>query len=139
MGPVEGFNPTRFGRLLYARQTFVDFAGRFRAEGDTRLSAANQNRKPLSRGFEVTDDMLAEFKASLKTQKIQVDEESFAKDREFIRAMIHFDIDRELFGIDEARKNLLARDPQAQFALQQFPDALRLTEMTRARAQKGGQ
>jgi carboxyl-terminal processing protease len=139
MGPVEGFNPTRFGRLLYARQAFVDFAGRFRAEGDTRLSAANQNRKPLSRGFEVTDDMLAEFKASLKTQKIQVDDESFAKDREFIRAMIHFDIDRELFGIDEARKNLLARDPQAQFALQQFPDALRLTEMTRARAQKGGQ
>jgi carboxyl-terminal processing protease len=38
VGPVEGFNPTRFGRLLYARQAFVDFAGRFHAEGDTRLA-----------------------------------------------------------------------------------------------------
>jgi hypothetical protein len=34
--------------------------------------------------------------------------------------MIHFEIDRELFGIDEARRNLIAQDPQAQFALGQF-------------------
>ena len=139
VGPVEGFNPTRFGRLLYARQAFVEFAGRFRAEGDTRLSAANQNKQPLARGFEVTDAMLADFKASLKSQKIQVDDESFEKDAAFIRAMIHFDIDRELFGIDEARRNLIARDPQAQFALGQFPEALRMTEQTRLRAAKGVQ
>jgi carboxyl-terminal processing protease len=138
-GPVEGFDPTRFGRQLYARQEFVDFADKFRAEGDTRLSKANQNKTPLSRGFAVTSAMLADFKASLKTQKIKVDEEAFKKDEAFIRAMIHFDIDRELFGIDEARHNLIAQDPQAQFALSQFGEAQRLTEMTRTRAAKGGQ
>ena len=31
--------------------------------------------------------------------------------------MIHFEIDVALFGIDEAQKNLIAKDPQAQFAL----------------------
>jgi carboxyl-terminal processing protease len=137
-GPVEGFDPTRFGRQLYARQEFVDFADKFRAEGDTRLSKANQNKTPLSRGFAVTDAMLADFKASLKAKKIKIDEEAFLKDEAFIRAMIHFDIDRELFGIDEARRNLIARDPQAQFALSQFGEAQRLTEMTRTRASKGG-
>jgi carboxyl-terminal processing protease len=137
-GPVEGFNPTRFGRLLYARQAFVNFADQFRAEGDTRLSAANKAKKPLKPGFTVTDEMLREFKTSLAAQKITIDEESFKKDEAFIRAMIHFDIDRELFGVDEARRNLIAQDPQAQFALSQFGEARRLTEMTRARASKGG-
>jgi carboxyl-terminal processing protease len=137
-GPVEGFNPTRFGRILVARQAFANFAEQFTAEGDTRLVAANQNRKRLSRGFEVTDAMVADFKASLKSQRIAVDEDAFAKDQTFIRAMIHYDIDLALFGVEEARRNLVARDPQAQFALQQFPDAVKLTEMARARQTRGG-
>ncbi|CAN5451388.1 S41 family peptidase [soil metagenome] len=137
VGPVEGFNPTRFGRLLYARQAFLDYAGRFRAEGDTRLSDANQALRPLSRGFTVTDEMLADFKASLAGLKIKIDEEAFQADEAFIRAMIHYDIDRELFGIDEARRNLIARDPQAQFALSHYAEANRMTELTRARVAQG--
>jgi carboxyl-terminal processing protease len=132
-GPIEGFNPTRFGRTLWARQTFASFADQFVAEGDTRMSAANKNQKRISRGFTVTDAMLSEFKASLKMLKVTIDEESFAKDDAFIRAMIHYDIDLALFGVEEARRNLVAKDPQAQFALQQFPDAVKLTELARAR------
>ena len=48
--------------------------------------------------------------------------------------MIHYDIDLALFGVDEARRNLIAKDPQAQFALEQFPDAVKLTELARAKA-----
>jgi carboxyl-terminal processing protease len=137
-GPVEGFNPTRFGRILVARQAFANFAEGFTAEGDTRLGAANKNRKRLARGFEVTDAMVADFKASLKSQRITVDEDAFAKDEAFIRAMIQYDIDLALFGVEEARRNLIAKDPQAQFALQQFGDAVKLTEMARARQTRGG-
>jgi len=44
-----------------------------------------------------------------------------------------------LFGIGEAQKNLIAHDPQAQFALAQFGDAVKLTELTKARSNtKGG-
>ena len=50
---MEGFNPTRFGRSLFARQAFANFADQFRAEGDTRMSAANKNKKPIARGFAV--------------------------------------------------------------------------------------
>ena len=73
-GPIEGFNPTRFGRMLWARQAFANFADQFIAEGDTRMSAANKNQKRIARGFTVTDAMLSEFKASLKTQKVTIDE-----------------------------------------------------------------
>ena len=136
-GPIEGFNPTRFGRTLYARQSFANFADQFTAEGDTRMSVANKNKKRISRGFQVTAAMLNDFKESLKQQRVKIDEAAFAEDEPFIRAMIHYDIDVALFGVEEARRNLISVEPQAQFALKQFPDAVRLTEMARARGVKG--
>ncbi len=128
LGPVEGFNPTRFGRALWARQIFADFAQRFTAEGDTRIRTNGQTRS-LSRGFSVDDAMVAEFRKYLDTRKVRVDAASFKTDTEFIRAMIQYDIDLALFGVEEARRNLVARDPQAQFALQQFAEAARLPHL----------
>jgi carboxyl-terminal processing protease len=136
-GPIEGFSPTRFGRLLYARQAFANFADQFTAEGDTRLSAANRNKKPIARGFVVSDEMMKDFRASLEAQKIKIDEEAFKQDEPFIRAMIRYDIDLALFGVEEARRNLIGKDPQAQFAFSQFGEAERLTQLARNRAAKG--
>jgi carboxyl-terminal processing protease len=134
----EGFNPTRFGRLLYARQEFANFADQFRAEGDTRLSDANKNKKPISRGFTVTDAMVNDFKALVVSRKLKIDEESFKKDDTFIRAMIHYDIDSALFGMEEARRNVIAKDPQAQFALGQFGEAEHLIELASTRSTRNG-
>ena len=141
LGPVQGFNPTRFGRSLVSRAAFANFAERFTAEGDTRMSAATEGRKRLARGFVVTDAMVEEFKTFLKTeQKMKVDEAAFAKDLDFIKALIHYEIDDALFGVTERQKNLIAKDPQAQFALTQFGEAVKLTELARTRTSaKGGQ
>jgi carboxyl-terminal processing protease len=140
VGPVQGFNPTRFGRSLVSRAAFANFAERYTAEGDTRMSAATEGKKRLARGFVVNDAMIAEFKAFLQAEKVKVDDEAFTKDLDFIRAMIHYDIDDALFGITERQKNLIAKDPQAQFALAQFGEAVKLTELARNRtAAKGGQ
>ena len=136
-GPVEGFAPTQFGRQLYARQAFAQFADQFRAQGDTRLADANKNKKEIARGFTVTDAMMSDFRKMLETQKVKIDDAAFAKDQAFIRAMMHYDIDLALFGISEARRNLIMQDPQAQFALNQFGEAARLTTLTRAKAGRG--
>ncbi len=138
VGSVEGFHPTPFGRRLVARQAFASFADQFTAEGDTRMIAANQTRKKIARGFVVTDAMLNDFTAMLKTQKVKIDDAALAKDDVFIRSMIHFEIDSALFGIDEARSNLIAHDPQAQFAISHFDEARQLTELARTHAAKGG-
>jgi len=45
---------------------FANFADQFTAEGDTRLSAANKNKKPIAKGFQLTDAMMAEFRESFK-------------------------------------------------------------------------
>jgi carboxyl-terminal processing protease len=136
-GPLEGFNPSKFGRAIYARQAFGLFAERFVAEGDTRI-APRPDQKRVAKGFVVDDTMLADFKAFLVSQKVTVDEESFGKDAEFFRAMIHYEIDLALFGLSEARRSLLTRDPQAVYALQLFPEAERLAELRKAKGIKTG-
>ncbi|MBA3637906.1 MAG: S41 family peptidase [Acidobacteria bacterium] len=136
-GPVEGFAPTQFGRQLYARQAFAQFADQFRAQGDTRLADANKNKKEIARGFTITDAMMSDFRKMLETQKVKIDDAAFAKDQAFIRAMMHYDIDLALFGISEARRNLIMQDPQAQFALNQFGEAARLTALSKAKSGRG--
>jgi carboxyl-terminal processing protease len=138
LGPVEGFDPTRFGRLLYARQVFEKYAERYSAEGDTRLGAQGGNRKIVAPGFAVTDAMLADFRTFLEGEGVKIDEDAFAKDLPFIRAMIRFQIDQALFGVDEARQRLLADDPQARVALGLFAEAQQLAEAGLAHGSRGG-
>jgi carboxyl-terminal processing protease len=130
-GPVEGFAPARFSRQLYARSEFAKFADQYMAEGDTRFSAANKNKKRISKGFTITDEMVQDFRTMLTNSKIEIDEQAFATDLPFIKAMMHYEIDLALFGVEEARRNLIAQDPQAKFALSQFGEAQRLAELSR--------
>ncbi len=132
-GPIEGFNPGRFGRTLYARQTFERFAQRYTAEGDTRIGggAAATGRKTVKSNFVVDDAMMSEFKEQLKTDRIKIDEDAFTKEIDFIRAMIRFRIDEAVFGMAEARRHLIMVDPQAQTGLQMFGEAQKLTELSK--------
>jgi carboxyl-terminal processing protease len=135
-GPLEGFNPTRFSRTLYARQLFDNYAEKFVAEGDTRIAPRPDQRR-VAKGFVVDDATVQDFKAYLRTQKVKIDDAAFAKDVDFVKAMIHYSVDLALFGVSEARKNLFARDPQAQYAMQLFPEAAKLAELRAAKASSG--
>jgi carboxyl-terminal processing protease len=137
-GPVEGFSPTKFGRQIWGSGQFQRFADQYMAEGDTRLTVANKNKKRISKGFTVTDEMLQDFRAQLATQKSPIDEEAFKADLHFIKALIHYEIDLALFGVEEARRNLILQDPQAKFGLAQFGEAQRLTELARNTTRSGG-
>jgi carboxyl-terminal processing protease len=131
-GPIEGFNPTRFGRSLYARNIFDVYAQRFSRKGDTRISQVpTATPRDLSPGFEVTDAMVSEFRALVDKSKIRVEEADWQKDLPFIKAMIRYEIDLDLFGVETARKDLVKSDPQLQFAVTLFPDAQRLLDMTK--------
>jgi len=76
--------------------------------------------------------MVADFREQVKGDKLKLDEEAFAKDAEFIKAMIRFEIDNAVFGIADARRHLILVDPQAQAALTMFGEAQKLTELSKA-------
>jgi len=131
-GPNEGFNPSRVGRMLYARQEFASFAQNFSAQGDTRFSQQSTGRKVVAPDFVVDDAMLADFREELRRDKLKIDDDAFNKDIDFIRAMIRFEIDRVVFTLADARRHLSMVDPQAQTALAMFGEAQKLTLLNRA-------
>jgi carboxyl-terminal processing protease len=137
-GPYEGFSPTRFGRTLYARQLFGSFAQRFSAEGDTRFTSNNGQRRSVAPDFVVDDAMLDAFREHVKTAGVKIDEQAFATDLTFIRAMIRFDIDLAVFGVATARRHLIETDPQAQLALGLFGEAEQLTQLARSKGKEAG-
>ena len=131
-GPTEGFDPTRFGRALNARSEFANYAAKFNAEGDTRVTLASTGRKTVKPNFVVDDAMVADFREQLKADRVRIDEDAFKKDFDFIKAMIRFEIDRALYGVSEARRHLIEVDPQARVALTMFGEAQKLSELSRA-------
>ena len=139
-GPTEGFNPTRFSRMLSARNLFNSFARRFTRAGDQRISAnPSGRRRDLAVDFELTEAMVAEFKDHVQTSGMRIDEEAWQQDQPFIRAMLRYGIDIDLFGVEVARKNLSGQDPQLRYALTLFPEAealMRLTGSPERRAQR---
>ena len=130
-GPLEGFNPARFGRSLVARGEFANYAQKYAAEGDNRVTQASTNRKLVKRNFVVDDLMVADFKEQMKADHLRMDEDAFAKDLVFIKAMMRFEIDNAVFGIADARRHLIEVDPQAQAALTMFGEAQKLTELSK--------
>jgi len=128
---LDGFNPTRFGRSIAARNLFDTYAQQFSRRGDTRISRTGGQTRELDPSFEVNDAMLAEFKAVVQKSPIPFDEASWQKDLDFIKAMIHREIDMDLFGVAVAYQNLAKRDPQLQFALGLFPEAQQLLDTGR--------
>jgi carboxyl-terminal processing protease len=123
-GPVEGFNPTRFGRTLFARNLFDTYAQRFSRKGDTRITASPAGQlRELTEDFQVTDAMAEEFKQLVQKSGLRVEDAAWQQDQTFIRAMMRFEIDVDLFGVEVARRNLSKADPQLQYALTLFPEA----------------
>jgi hypothetical protein len=117
--------------MLYARSAFANYAQKYAAEGDTRVSQQSTGRKTVPPNFVVGDAMIADFREQLKTDRVKMDEDAFKKDFDFITAMIRFEIDNAVFGIAEARRHLIGVDPQAQAALTMFGEAQKLTELSK--------
>jgi carboxyl-terminal processing protease len=130
-GPVEGFNPGRFGRTLYVRGAFANYAQKYAAEGDSRITQRATGRKVVKKNFTVDDAMVADFRDALKADHVRVDEEGFTKDLDFIKAMIRFEIDNAVFGVVDARRHLIEVDPQSVAALAVFGEAVKLTELNK--------
>jgi len=127
-----GFAATPFARTLFGRGEFENFAQKFDAVGDKRVTQASTGRVTVAPNFAVDEAMIADFLEHLKAQQIKVDEAAFAKDREFIRAMIRYRIDEALFGKSEALRHIVPVDPQAQLGMQQFGEAEKLQALSKA-------
>ena len=67
----------------------------------------------------------------MRLQQLEI--AGFNADAEFIRAMLRYEIDVALFDVATARRHLLSKDPQAQYALTLLPEAEKLLRATPAK------
>jgi carboxyl-terminal processing protease len=125
-GSVEGFEPTRFSRMLRDRGAFIQFNERFTKEADARAGSRSSAKYKVGPDWTVTDAQLAEFKEFVTSQRVRMDPTAFTTDQAFLKAMIKFEVDTDLFGVEVARRNLAKVDPQLQAALGLFDDARKL-------------
>ena len=100
---------------------------------DVGMAGVLRSRAPLFVP-QVTDAMVVEFKQMVSDLRIPIDETMWQKDLDFIKAMIHKEIDVDLFGEAEAFKGLTRRDPQLRFAVGLFPEAQSLLDLRKQRS-----
>jgi carboxyl-terminal processing protease len=126
-GPTEGFNPGRFARTIAGRGLFDVYARRFTRQGDTRMPQPTSGpRHEVAANYQLTDDMLNEFKQLVQQTPLRFDEAGWQKDRPYIAAMIQKEIDLDLFGAAKAYERLAKQDPQLQFSMNYFGEAANL-------------
>jgi carboxyl-terminal processing protease len=77
--------------------------------------------------YEVTDKMLTAFRAFAGKNDLQVSNEAFSQDEEFIRARLKAYVARILWGNDGWSSVMLEVDPQFIRAVSLFPEATKLT------------
>ncbi len=71
----------------------------------------------MAKDFIVDAAMLERFREHLTAEGVKIDEAAFAEDLAFITAMIRYEIDLNLWTVEDARRHLITTDPQAQLAL----------------------
>ena len=82
---------------------------------------------------------MTEFREHVAKTGLPIDDAAWQQDLPFIKAMIRYEIDLDLFGLAVASEHLAKVDPQLQFALSTFTEAeellkLRATSPTTRRA-----
>jgi carboxyl-terminal processing protease len=119
-GPLEGFNPGRFGRSLYARGAFANYAQKYAAKAttgsrssrpDARREAELRRRRRDGCGLQgaVKSDRVQDRRRRLREGHRLHQGDDSLRDRQ--RGLRH----------RRARRHLIGVDPQAQAALAMFP------------------
>ena len=126
-GPVEGSTRRGSAGCSTRGRCSRPSPQRFSAEGDTRIRRRGQGPAVRrARTSTVDDAMVADVPGVPRRRSgSRSTRRRSRRTPTFIRAMIRYEIDLDLFGVEDARAHLLASDPQAQFALAQFGEAER--------------
>jgi carboxyl-terminal processing protease len=130
---VEAATAAKFVGRLFARQAFLNFSRNY-ASSETaagaQISGTGSRPETLStkvhligREFQADDQVLADFRKFLDTQKITYSAADFEANREAVARQITEQVLWQAFGEGEARKRSVAWDPQMRRALELIPRA----------------
>lgn len=82
--------------------------------------------KTIPRDFQVTDEVLQEFKKLLAREKMQISDQDFKDNLDFIKVRIRTELVGMIYGEDEAHRIGIENDPLVQKGLDNLPQAKEL-------------
>ena len=82
--------------------------------------------KTIPRDFQVSDEVIAEFKQFLEKEKIQISDQDLQDNMDFIRKRIQLQLVTVIFGETEAARISIENDDLVQKALENLPQAREL-------------
>jgi carboxyl-terminal processing protease len=82
--------------------------------------------KTIPSDFQVTDDVLQEFRQFLAEQKIPISDQDLKNDSDFIRTRVRFELVKSIFGETESNRIAIGDDPLVQKAVGSMPQASEL-------------
>lgn len=116
-----------FIRSLIRQNVFYEFNFKFMNEhGPTIRREYEKDFLKFKEKFDVTDNMLSEFRSFVKTKGIEIKEDELRRDLPYLKLLIKAFIARPLWGWDGYFQIVSAVDNQFQKALTLFPEAQRI-------------
>jgi len=114
-------------RQLAQRSVFYEFNFKFMNENGPMIRKTyEKDFRRFKEQFEITDQIISEFRAFAKNKGVEIKEEDLRKDLPYLKVLLKATIARPLWGWDGYYQILSAVDHQFQKALTLFPEAQRI-------------
>ena len=108
--------PDSLGRRLLNQNIFLNFGERYLAK-----------HKTVTKEFQITPAVLAEFRSYLASQKVPFTPEEWDRNLEYMKNHIKQQLITVIFGLDEGNRIAIETDPLVRRALELLPEAKSLT------------
>ncbi|MFZ0390439.1 MAG: S41 family peptidase [Calditrichia bacterium] len=116
----ESFSPSpKLTNKLFLKRLFFEYASQYAIEH----SELETNVRQFQESFQVSDEMMEDFKKFAKEKEVEVDEEAFQKARDFISTRIKAEIARHFWERDGFYYVILHNDNQFLEAVHSFKKA----------------
>jgi carboxyl-terminal processing protease len=124
---VKSADITDLTKNLLRRDTFFPFITAFLDQEAPKLrSQYKDDLKAFNQEYQISDELLSNFKAFIEKKDIKADDKSYEKDKLYIKARLKAYMARSLWGNDGWYTVMLDVDPQLQKALTLFPEAQKI-------------
>ena len=136
----EGVRLTAKGRQVFAgggiapdielqEQRMSDFQLTLRRSAIRTFAQDYSREHPdLPHGWDVSEDVIAEFRAFMEREKIDFEEADFEANLDYMRRFIKREVYNSAYDIEEGQRVYFELDPDVQKAIESLPRAKRLLE-----------
>jgi carboxyl-terminal processing protease len=117
---------TKFTSNLISNRVFFDFAAQYANKRPELSSSFNEFYKK----FHIDDTILNQFRKYISDKEIDMEEEDFKKDIEFIKLLIKSELARNIWDSKSYYQIRMAGDHQVREALKLFPQAAKIASIS---------